>query len=78
MPRKKVRNFWLSGFIDGRATPLKGGPANKEGGFTLVIHQRQEGKVTKVGIVTGTERKGTLTLTMVLTGQPAIRHTTVR
>lgn len=40
-----VRNFWLSGCIDGRKTELQGGPASKKGGMQLTIKQRHEGSI---------------------------------
>lgn len=46
MPRN-VRNFWIEADIDGRESTLKGGPQNKEGGFTLTIYQRDEGCITE-------------------------------
>lgn len=46
MPRN-VRNFWIDARIDGRSARLEGGPQAKDGGFSLVIRQRDNG-----GIVT--------------------------
>ena len=52
MPRV-VRNFWISADVDGLASPLRGGPARKDGGFTLSIKQRDEGCVTEALTVSG-------------------------
>lgn len=38
-----VRNFWIAAEIDGRRTPLAGGPAGKAGGFRAYIYQRHNG-----------------------------------
>ncbi len=40
-----VRNFWIEADIDGRKTELKGGPANKQGGLSCTIYQRDEGRI---------------------------------
>lgn len=41
-----VRNFWIEATIDGRRTQLKGGPQGRDGGFHLVIYQRENGLIT--------------------------------
>jgi len=41
-----VRNYWISGKIDGRQTRLEGGPQSKEGGFELNVYMRNDGEVT--------------------------------
>ena len=50
----KLRNFWIDCHIDGRKTPLCGGPAQKDGGFTLTIHMRSDGGCISPVIITGT------------------------
>lgn len=40
-----VRNFWLEGWIDGRTSPVTGGPQSKDGGFSLTVYQRSHGTV---------------------------------
>lgn len=44
MPRN-VRNFWLELQVDGSATRIETGPREKDGGFTLVIRQRDKGNI---------------------------------
>ena len=44
-----MRNFWIEGNVDGRRSQITGGPQNKEGGFSLVVHMRDEGE-SKVGV----------------------------
>ena len=57
-----VRNFWIEAYIDGRKTDLEGGPRNKEGGFELVVKQRDDGSITEGVRVTGHEHMGRLYL----------------
>lgn len=40
-----VRNFWIAADIDGRKTELHGGPVRKDGGFTLHVYVRDEGRI---------------------------------
>lgn len=44
-PPRNVRNFWVEVTIDGQTTKLCGGPVAKEGGISVRIHIRQDGKV---------------------------------
>lgn len=48
-----IRNFWIDGDVDGRATPVEGGPRNKAGGFSMTVYVRDEG-----GIETGVRMSG--------------------
>lgn len=64
LPRN-VRNFYLDCFIDGRQTNLSGGPASKDGGFTLSLFQRDSGAVTTPITITGfASPDGTLMLSV--------------
>lgn len=40
-----VRNFYLKATIDGRKTPLSGGPGTKDGGMWLHVTRRNQGKI---------------------------------
>lgn len=42
-----VRNFWVESQVDGRRTPIKGGPARKDGGLDLQLFQREDGAITQ-------------------------------
>ena len=54
-----VRPFWIVGDIDGRRSPLTGGPISGDGGFSLSIYQRVNGASEKVATIWGTsEGKG--------------------
>ncbi len=52
MPRN-VRNFWVELSIDGRPTPIAGGPRNKDGGFDLVVKMRDKGGIKEAFAVNG-------------------------
>ena len=52
MPRN-VRNFWIEAEVDGRKTPIAFGPQGKDGGFSLTVYMRNEGKVEWVADITG-------------------------
>ena len=43
-----VRNFYLKGEVDGRATKLEGGPRSKDGGMTFRLYARNEGQVEEI------------------------------
>lgn len=38
-----LRNFWIEGFVDGRQSRITGGPQCEDGGFSLVVYQRNKG-----------------------------------
>jgi len=40
-----VRNWWITVDVDGAAKRVSCGPRNKQGGFYLTIHQRDEGGI---------------------------------
>jgi len=43
-----VRNFWVECFIDGRETPLRGGPRTKDGGMSINLFVRDRGTIKKI------------------------------
>lgn len=56
-----VRNFYVEADIDGRQTTLGGGPKAKDGGMTVLIHQRHDGDVVYHAVkIRCTERNGEL------------------
>lgn len=59
-----VRNWWIEVEIDGRKTKLCGGPQSKSGGFSLSIHQRENGKIIHrvLGVSGDVEEDGSLHL----------------
>ena len=58
-----VHNFQIEAHVDGRNTPLTGGPNSKDGGFDLVVYIRDEGRVLRALSVTGTaDSDGNLTI----------------
>jgi hypothetical protein len=48
-----VRNFYIECDIDGRTNTLTGGPGNREGGFSMVIKQRDRGSIIIAMKITG-------------------------
>ena len=50
---KSVRNFWIEITIDGRKEVLKAGPKSKNGGFSLIVYQRDNEKIIKTAQITG-------------------------
>ena len=47
MPRV-LRNWWISGHVDGRKTPFTAGPRSGDGGFDLSIRQNHNGTSLEV------------------------------
>lgn len=50
---RNVRNFYLQGSIDGRATAIQGGPVARGGGFDLTITQRDNGSIITAARISG-------------------------
>lgn len=48
-----VRNFWIEADVDGRETPLAGGPRSKDDGFTLTVFVRHDGSILTGFTVSG-------------------------
>ena len=46
MPRN-LRNFWVSAEVDGRKSPLAGGPVRKDGGMTINLYLKD----AKLGVI---------------------------
>lgn len=40
-----MRNFWTEMYVDGRDTPIAGGPRSKDGGMEIVVRQRDNGQL---------------------------------
>ena len=41
-----TRNFWIKAEIDGRKTPLAGGPRSKDGGMDVTLLVREDGGIS--------------------------------
>ena len=41
-----TRNFWINAEIDGRETPLAGGPRSKDGGMDVTLLVREDGGIS--------------------------------
>ena len=51
---RNVRNFWIELDVDGRETEIATGPVAKDGGFSMSILIRENGKISKKKIsITG-------------------------
>lgn len=48
-----MRNFYIETYIDGRATPLKGGPHRKNGGFTTLVKMLVDSEPCEVMRING-------------------------
>ena len=43
-----MRNFYIKGKVDGRKTPIAGGPRNKDGGMYIIFYQKEKGKSVEI------------------------------
>jgi len=43
-----MRNFYIKGKVDGRKTPIAGGPRNKDGGMVITLYQKEKGESVKI------------------------------
>ncbi len=41
-----TRNFWINAEVDGRKTPLAGGPRSKDGGMDVTLLVRDDGGIS--------------------------------
>ena len=41
-----TRNFWINAAVDGRETPLAGGPRSKDGGMDVTQLVRDDGRIS--------------------------------
>jgi len=58
-----LRNFWIEAQVDGRETPITGGPRSKDGGFEMAIFIRSNGESEEGLRIRGVvEEDGTLVL----------------
>ena len=64
-----VRNFYVYGLIDGRKTPLTGGPQSKNGGMFLKITQRDKGGIRDAALIHCWEYEGHLITTVEIDGE---------
>ena len=47
-----TRNFWINAAVDGRKTPLAGGPRSKDGGMEVLLTVREDGGISDVVRIT--------------------------
>ena len=43
-----MRNFYIKAKVDGRKTPITGGPRNKDGSMSINFYQKEKGKSVEV------------------------------
>ena len=53
-----VRNFYVSGYVTGRETPITGGPRSLDGGMNLNITIRENGAISNTIIKINCYRDG--------------------
>ena len=73
-----IGNFFIWADLDGMDEVLEGGPKGEDGGFTLVIHQRNQGGVITPIRISGESVDGQLDLKVSLNGEPIGNFTTLR
>lgn len=67
---RTVRNFWIDGEVDGRQSPVTGGPSSENGGFYLNIYMRDNGEVTLPVSIRGHYINGSLELEVLCEQRP--------
>ena len=73
-----IGNFFIWAELDGQSDILEGGPRGEDGGFNLVIHQRNNGGVVTPVKICGRSDNGELLLEVSVDGQPVHAVTTPR
>ena len=43
-----MRNFYMKAKVDGRKTPLTGGPRNKDGAMFITLYQKEKGESVEI------------------------------
>ena len=43
-----MRNFYMKSMIDGRKTPITGGPRHKDGGMYITLYQKEKGESVEI------------------------------
>ncbi len=73
-----IRNWWIVTRVDGRESMMAGGPRSKEGGFEVVVRQRDNDVSTQAVRVWGDVYGDELILHVEVPGQHPITVTTSR
>ena len=47
-----MRNFYMKSMVDGRKTPITGGPRSKDGGMFITLYQKEKGESVEILNVT--------------------------
>lgn len=64
-----IGNFFIWAELDGVDDILEGGPMGREGGFNLVIHQRNAGGVVTPLQIRGRSEDGELVMEVMINGE---------
>ena len=43
-----MRNFYMNAKVDGRKTPITGGPRNKDGAMFITLYQKEKGESVEI------------------------------
>ena len=43
-----MRNFYMKSLVDGRKTPITGGPRSKDGGMFITLYQKERGESVEI------------------------------
>lgn len=49
-----MRNFYMKSMVDGRKTPITGGPRSKDGGMFITLCQKEKGESVEILSVVST------------------------
>lgn len=49
-----MRNFYMKSMIDGKRTPITGGPRSKDGGMFITLYQKEKGESVEILSVVST------------------------
>ena len=64
-----MRNFYMKSMVDGRKTPITGGPRSKDGGMFITLYQKEKGESVEVlKVVSSVLPNGNLRTAILLKG----------
>lgn len=73
-----IRNFYIQSDIDGRETPLQGGPRSKDGGMCTTLYQRSDGEIVEAVKIKCLECDGELITQVINKGEVVYEFKTNR
>jgi hypothetical protein len=68
---RRVRNFFVTGTVDGQASEIRRGPQGKNGGFSLTVNVRENGDISNKSLIVNgfSQKDGTLRLEVLNSGR---------